>query len=113
MARASARGVLLPFAIAGPITISGAALPTDGDAECPRGPARVVCYGSGNGWYEYAANGVQPLDRTLVVQRPDGAVYQVRFVRYVLGDALPSGERPRYVTLEATPVRVAEAADQL
>ena len=82
----------------------------DGDGECPRGAARVVCHGSGNGWYEYAANGVQPLDRTLVVERPDGAVFHVRFVRYVLGDALPSGVRPRYVTLEVAPLVVEGAA---
>ncbi|WP_412063430.1 HmuY family protein [Rubrivirga sp. IMCC45206] len=76
-------------------------LDSDGNGECPRGAARVVCNGSGNGWYAYESNGVQPLaDRTLVVRRADGSAAKVRFVRYVLGDALPSGIRPRYVTLE-------------
>ena len=82
----------------------------DGEQECPRGAARVVCHGSGNGWYEYASNGVQPLDRTLILSRPDGTTYRVRFVRYVLGDALPSGVRPRYVTLQVAPLAVDGAA---
>ena len=84
---------------------------SDGDGECQRGAARVVCHGSGNGWYEYASNGVQPLDRTLVVERPDGAAFRVRFVSYRLGDALPSGVRPRYVTLEVAPLRAEDALD--
>ena len=76
-------------------------LEADGDGECPRGAARVVCHGSGNGWYLYAENGVQPLaDKTLVVRRADGTAAKVRFVSYALGDALPSGVVPRYVTLE-------------
>ena len=67
----------------------------------PRGAARVVCHGSGNGWYEYASNGVVPFpDRTLVLRRADGTAAKVRFVRYELGEPLPSGVRPRYVTLE-------------
>ncbi len=103
------RGRLLPTSLEPGATITGplGTMPMDGEGECPRGEARVVCHGSGNGWYEYASNGVQPLDRTLLVERPDGTVFQVRFVRYDLGDALPSGVRPRYVTLEvsrATPV---------
>ena len=99
------RGRLLPVSLGDGATVTGplGTLPMDGDGECPRGEPRVVCHGSGNGWYEYAANGVQPLDRTLLVERPDGTLFQVRFVRYVLGEALPSGVRPRYVTLEVSP----------
>lgn len=91
-----------------------AVLASDGEGECPRGAARVVCHGSGNGWYEYASNGVQPLGRDLVVARPDGTLLRVRFVAYALGDALPSGVMPRYVTLEVTPIAEApaETADE-
>ncbi len=79
-------------------------LATDGDGECPRGAARVVCHGSGNGWYIYAGNGVEPAtDRTLVVVRPDGSAAKVRFVRYVLGEAT-GGARARYVTMEVVPL---------
>ncbi len=80
------------------------AVRADGEGACPRGSARVVCHGSGNGWYTYAANGVEPTaDRTLVVVRPDGSAAKVRFVRYALGDDL-GGPRPRYVTLEVVPL---------
>ena len=76
----------------------------DGEGVCPRGAARVVCHGSGNGWYLYADNGVEPLaDRTLVVRRADGTAAKVRFVSYELG-APSGGERPRYVTLEVAPL---------
>ena len=108
------RGRLLPLRlepgapVAGPLGV----LAMDGEGACPRGEPRVVCHGSGNGWYEYAENGVQPLGRTLLVERPDGTVRQVRFVRYVLGDPLPSGERPRYVTLEVAPVAVSDAPSE-
>ena len=100
------RGWLLPFSVepgAGFVGPTGA-LPMDGQGECPRGPARVVCHGSGDGWYEYAANGVRPLGRTLVVERPDGTRWQVRFLDYRLGEPLASGVRPRYVTLETAPL---------
>lgn len=81
-----------------------AALAADGEGACPRGAARVVCHGSGNGWYVYADNGVEPLaDRTLVVRRADGTAAKVRFVRYELGDAV-GDVRPRYVTLEVAPL---------
>ena len=105
------RGRLLPTALGPNATVTGplGTMPMDGDGECPRGEPRVVCHGSGNGWYAYAGNGVEPLDRTLLVERPDGTTFAVRFVRYVLGDALPSGVRPRYVTLEASPVTVVDA----
>ena len=43
------RGVLLGSTEAGDL---GAVLARDGDGDCPRGPARIVCHGSGNGWYE-------------------------------------------------------------
>lgn len=80
-------------------------LTADGEGACPRGAARVVCHGSGNGWYVYEANGVQPVgDRTLVLRRADGSAVKVRFLTYQLGLALPSGVRPRYVTLEAEPL---------
>lgn len=76
----------------------------DGEGECPRGAARVVCHGSGNGWYLYADNGVEPLaDRTLVIRRADGTAAKVRFVSYELGDAV-GDVRPRYVTLEVAPL---------
>ncbi len=87
------------------VTALPEALDSDGNGECPRGAARVVCNGSGNGWYSYESNGVQPLaDRTLVVRRADGSAAKVRFVSYVLGDALPSGVRPRYVSLEVAEI---------
>ncbi|HIG73652.1 MAG TPA: hypothetical protein EYQ24_03470 [Bacteroidetes bacterium] len=80
-------------------------LAADGETECPRGAARVVCHGSGNGWYSYEANGVQPTPgRTLVIARPDGSAVKVRFVDYVLGEADETGARPRFVTLEVAPV---------
>ncbi|WP_420454400.1 HmuY family protein [Rubrivirga sp.] len=79
-------------------------LMADGEGECPRGAARVVCHGSGNGWYTYAGNGVEPVaGRTLVVVRPDGSAAKVRFVRYVLGEEV-GGVRPRFVTLEVVPL---------
>lgn len=81
------------------------ALSADGDDACPRGAARVVCGGTGNGWYLYAENGVVPLPgMTLVIRRADGSAAKARFLNYVLGDELPSGVRPRYVTLEAAPL---------
>lgn len=80
-------------------------LAADGEGACPRGAARVVCHGSGNGWYLYAGNGVEPLPgKTLVLRRADGSVVKARFVRYVLGETGPDGERPRYVTLEVAPL---------
>ena len=101
-------GALVPMAFESVLALPEAlpeALTADGEGACPRGAARVVCNGSGNGWYEYASNGVQPLpDRTLVIRRPDGSAAKVRFLSYVLGDALPSGVRPRYVTLEVQPL---------
>ena len=105
------RGRLLPISLDPGATVTGplGTMPMDGDGECPRGEPRVVCHGSGNGWYEYAGNGVQPLDRTLLVERPDGELFLVRFVRYDLGEALPSGVRPRYVTLEVSPATAVDA----
>ena len=83
---------------------AGIEVAADGDAECPRGAARVVCHGSGNGWYLYADNGVQPNpDRTLVLALPDGTMRKVRFTGYVLGPDL-GGARPRYVSLEVAPL---------
>jgi len=80
-------------------------LASDGEGACSRGEARVVCGGSGNGWYLYEGNGVEPLaDRTLVVARPDGSAVKVLFVRYVLGETDATGERPRFVTLEVAPL---------
>ncbi len=102
------RGVLLS-ADASEMYDIEAVLVSDGEGECPRGAARVVCHGSGNGWYEYASNGVQPIGRDLVVARADGTLLRVRFVRYVLGEALASGVMPRYVTLEVTPLADASA----
>ena len=97
-------GVLVPMAFESVLALPEA-LVADGEGECPRGAARVVCNGSGNGWYEYASNGVQPLpDQTLVIRRPDGSAAKVRFLSYFLGGALPSGVRPRYVTLEVQPL---------
>lgn len=97
-------GALVPLAFDA-VTEAPDMLAPDGEGECPRGASRVVCHGSGNGWYEYAANGVEPLaDRTLVVRRADGSAAKVRFVGYALGEALPSGVIPRYVTLEVQPL---------
>lgn len=77
-----------------------APLAADGETECPRGEDRVVCHGSGNGWYLYADNGIQPIPgKTLVVVRPDGTAFKVRFAEYELGPDL-GGRIPRYVTLE-------------
>ena len=98
------RGVLVPAPFDA-VTAVPDSLSADGEGECPRGAARVVCHGSGNGWYLYADNGVEPLaDRTLVVVRPDGSAAKVRFVRYELGAADLSGAMPRFVTLEAVPL---------
>ena len=81
----------------------------DGDRPCPRGPAAAVCSGSGNGWYVYTDNGIQPIpDRTLVVRLAEGGTVKVRFLTYRLGEADASGERPRYVTFEAVPLSVSE-----
>lgn len=94
--------VALPFEAVADLP---ATLAADGEGECPRGAARVVCHGSGNGWYVYESNGVQPIpDRTLVLRRSDGSAVKVRFLAYRLGEALPSGVRPRYVTLEFVPL---------
>ena len=97
------RGVLAdgPYAA---LTAVPESLAADGEGACPGGrDPRIVCHGSGNGWYAYEANGVQPIPtRTLVIERPDGTAAKVRFTQYVLGDELPSGIRPRYVSLEAT-----------
>ena len=80
-------------------------LAADGETECPRGAARVVCHGSGNGWYLYADNGVEPIpNKTLVLARPDGTAVKVRFVRYALGEAGRDARIPRYVTLEVVPL---------
>ena len=86
----------------------GATLLADGERDCPRGAATVVCHGSGNGWYSYEANGVQPIPgKVLVIERPDGSAVKVRFLRYTLGADL-GGPRPRFVTLEAAPLAPAE-----
>lgn len=80
------------------------ALSADGNGECPRGAARVVCHGSGYGWYTYTGNGVQPTEnRTLVVRRADGSAAKVRFVDYIVGETV-DGVRPRYVTLDVAPL---------
>ena len=77
----------------------------DGDRPCPRGAATAVCPGSGNGWYLYAGNGVEPMpDRTLVVRLAEGGVAKVRFLRYALGETDSSGQRPRFVTFEVAPL---------
>ena len=102
------RGLLLDVTQAGDLADLDARLAQDGEGECPRGAARVVCHGSGNGWYEYTGNGVEPLGRDLVVERPDGTRFRVRFARYVLGEPDASGDRPRFVTLEVTPVASGE-----
>jgi len=81
-----------------------ATLAADGEGECPRGAARVVCHGSGNGWYLYTGNGVEPLpERTLVIRRADGTAAKVRFVSYEMGGPMGSG-LPRLVTLEVMPL---------
>jgi len=81
-----------------------ATLAADGEGECPLGAARVVCHGSGNGWYLYTGNGVEPLpERTLVIRRADGTAAKVRFVSYEMGGPMGSG-LPRLVTLEVTPL---------
>ena len=80
----------------GDVTAPPEALAADGETPCPGGEARVVCHGSGNGWYAYGEGGVRPLPgRTLVVAWPDGAAAKVRFLGYELGAA---GERR--VTME-------------
>ncbi|MEM6325670.1 MAG: hypothetical protein AAF791_00995 [Bacteroidota bacterium] len=97
---------LLAESTYGDLTAVPDGLATDGEGECPSGrDPRVVCHGSGNGWYSYADAGVMPIEtRTLVIARRDGSAAKVRFLSYELGDALPSGVRPRYVSLEATPM---------
>ena len=80
------------------------ALSADGNGDCPRGAARVVCHGSGNGWYVYAENGVMPLPgRTLVIRRADGSALKVRFADYVVGETV-DGNRQRFVTLDVAPL---------
>ena len=100
-----------PGGLAGALMDAGfdevTAVPTDGrtadgDEDCPRGAARIVCHGSGNGWYTYTDSGVLPIPgKTLVVVRPDGTGAKVRFVEYRLGASM-SG--PRLVTLEVAPL---------
>ena len=98
------RGLLAESAYDDVAALPGS-LSTDGEGTCPSGPPRVVCHGSGNGWYTYGGGGVLPIaTRTLVIVREDGSAVKVRFLSYTLGGALPNGARPRYVTLEATPL---------
>ena len=82
------------------------AFATDGERPCPRGAATAVCSGSGNGWYLYAENGIEPLPtRTVVVRLADGDVVKLRFLTYRLGEEGAHGERPRFVTFEVVPLR--------
>ncbi len=82
---------------------------TDGDRPCPRGAATAVCAGSGNGWYDYTGNGVEPIPgRTLVVRLAEGGVVKVRFLGYRLAEATASGERTRYVSFEVAPLGLRE-----
>lgn len=98
------RGAIVDVAFEDLVAVPDAPLAADGETECPRGEDRVVCHGSGNGWYLYADNGVQPIPtRTLVVARPDGEMLKVRFVEYTLGRDL-GGVIPRFVTLEVAPL---------
>ena len=78
----------------------------DGDRDCPRGEPLAVCTGSGNGWYLYAGNGVEPLpERTLVVRTADGdGLVKLRFVSYTLQDEQPDGSRPRTYVVEVAPL---------
>ena len=82
----------------------GVELVTDGEGDCPRGDF-AICIGSGNGWYLYGGNGVQPLPgRTLVLRTADGGFAKVRFLEYVLSDPQPDGSRPRFYTFEHAPL---------
>jgi hypothetical protein len=74
----------------------------DGEGDCPRGGPLAVCTGSGNGWYLYAGNGVEPIaTRTLVVRLADGeGLAKLRVLSYVLSDPLPDGSRPRFYSFE-------------
>ena len=94
-----------PFAEA--TSLPDTSLLTDGERECPRGGAAVVCAGSGNGWYVYEANAIRPVpDRTLVVRLADGVGgARVRFVSYYR-DAPdePGTTEPRFYTLEVAPL---------
>lgn len=79
---------------------------TDGERPCPRGAARAVCSGSGNGWYTYSGNGVQPIpNRTLVVRLAEGDLVKLRFLEYRLGEEDARGARPRYVSFEVVPLQ--------
>ena len=82
----------------------GIELVKDGEGECPRGDL-AICTGSGNGWYLYGGNGIQPLPgRTLVLRTAEGSTARVRFLNYVLSDPQPDGLRPRYYTFEHAPL---------
>lgn len=98
--------VLLPIPFDAVTTIPDDSLfIADGDRPCPRGAATAVCSGSGNGWYVYADNGVQPIpDRTLVVRLADSGVVKVRFLSYRLGEETADGVRPRFVSFEVDPL---------
>ena len=86
--------------------LHAASLRADGEGDCPRGEPLAICTGSGNGWYLYAGNGVEPLaGRTLVVRTADGsAPVRLRVVRYTLSAPLADGSRPRYYALEFAPL---------
>ena len=86
--------------------LRAAPLRADGEGDCPRGEPLAICTGSGNGWYLYAGNGVEPLaDRTLVVRPADGsAPLRLRVARYTLSAPLADGSRPRYYRLEVAPL---------
>ena len=82
----------------------GIELVVDGEGNCPRGDF-AICIGSGNGWYLYGGNGVQPLPgRTLVVRTAEGGFAKVKFLEYVLSDPQPDGSRPRFYTFEHAPL---------
>lgn len=82
----------------------GIELVVDGEGDCPRGDF-AICIGSGNGWYLYGGNGVQPLPgRTLVVRTAEGGFAKVKFLEYVLSDPQPDGSRPRFYTFEHAPL---------
>ena len=78
----------------------GIELVTDGEGDCPRGDY-AICIGSGNGWYLYGGNGIQPLPgRTLVLKTAEGGFAKVRVLEYVLSEPQPDGSRPRFYTFE-------------
>ncbi|MEM1272146.1 MAG: HmuY family protein [Bacteroidota bacterium] len=67
----------------------------DGEGECPRGKARAVCSGSGNGWYIYEGGGVvNPAPgRTLLLRLADGGFAKLQMLSYGVDSNGKPGDR--------------------